>query len=145
MGTFLPLGGLVLPILLLLLRLPLLCLCSGVQAATGRTSSSSEDTAFDLAVHLGNLSPYGKVPVPRGFKEDLPGDCVVEQVMLVCGISICLAFFSSVRVVEFIGGCFILLCCSGLLVVEAFAGIYELFQCFLTIFIFCVVILENGD
>ncbi len=53
-------------------------LCSVVRAGV----------AFDLTSHLGNLSPYPKipqavVPVPHGFKEDLPDDCVVEQVMLV--------------------------------------------------------------
>ncbi|KAJ7170878.1 phosphoglycerate mutase-like protein [Mycena crocata] len=32
--------------------------------------------------HLGNLSPYWKAPVPHGVAETLPGDCSVEQVML---------------------------------------------------------------
>lgn len=38
---------------------------------------------FKLEDHLGNLSPYHKAPVPIGIQEDLPGDCKVEQVMLV--------------------------------------------------------------
>lgn len=36
---------------------------------------------FKLEEHLGNLSPYGKKE--WGMVEELPGDCKVEQVMLV--------------------------------------------------------------
>ncbi|KAI0784218.1 phosphoglycerate mutase-like protein [Abortiporus biennis] len=42
----------------------------------------TEKEGFNLVGHLGNLSPYQKAPVPNGIKEELPGDCKVEQVML---------------------------------------------------------------
>lgn len=38
---------------------------------------------FDVAAHLGNLSPYKKAAVPHGVEAELPDDCEVEQVMLV--------------------------------------------------------------
>jgi hypothetical protein len=41
---------------------------------------------FATLNHLGNLSPYFKAPVPHGVSETLPGDCAVEQVMLVRSI-----------------------------------------------------------
>lgn len=39
--------------------------------------------AFDASEHLGNLSPYFPAPVPSDTEIALPGDCTVEQVMLV--------------------------------------------------------------
>ena len=62
----------------------------GVAALLGSTLLQSvsgnvlERRDFNLEDHLGNLSPYHKAPVPHGIKEDLPVDCKVEQVMLVC-------------------------------------------------------------
>ncbi|KAI0768162.1 phosphoglycerate mutase-like protein [Trametes elegans] len=52
-------------------------------AAEAKASPEVEKrAAFDVATRLGNLSPYRKGPVPHGVKETLPGDCKVEQVML---------------------------------------------------------------
>lgn len=39
--------------------------------------------AFDPTTHLGNLAPYLPAPVPAGMTPNLPGDCTVDQVMLV--------------------------------------------------------------
>lgn len=88
------LGVIFSPGYLLPVPLLLLCCCSAVllpkvRADTlaarggGGGGTTRSETAFDLTSHLGNLSPYRKVPVPHGFKEDLPDDCVVEQVTLV--------------------------------------------------------------
>ncbi|KAI0084033.1 phosphoglycerate mutase-like protein [Irpex rosettiformis] len=39
--------------------------------------------AFDVSKHLGNLSPYFSAPAPSGgVQNDLPGDCKVDQVIL---------------------------------------------------------------
>ena len=47
-------------------------------------ASASAKPASDAFNWMGNLSPYHKAPVPADVKEDLPTDCAVEQVMLVC-------------------------------------------------------------
>ncbi|KAJ6532022.1 phosphoglycerate mutase-like protein [Mycena capillaripes] len=44
--------------------------------------SSVLGDSFAALNHLGNLSPYFKAPVLHGVNETLPGDCTVEQVML---------------------------------------------------------------
>ena len=46
-------------------------------------SCASVRTAFDVAAHLGNLSPYAAAPVPHGLDAALPADCTVDQVLLV--------------------------------------------------------------
>lgn len=43
-------------------------------------SVSAADSLYDS---LGNLSPYHKAPVADGLSEELPADCIVDQVMLV--------------------------------------------------------------
>lgn len=51
-----------------------------LQAVSGNVLERRD---FDLENHLGNLAPYHKAPVPIVIKEDLPGDCKIEQVILV--------------------------------------------------------------
>lgn len=53
--------------------LPLVALASG---------ASVPRELFAVSEHLGNLSPYFPAPVPLGMETALPGDCTVEQVML---------------------------------------------------------------
>ena len=54
------------------------------ERAVASPSEAQRRGAFDVASHLGNLSPYLKAPVPFGIETALPNDCQVEQVMLVC-------------------------------------------------------------
>lgn len=57
-----------------------LSLATLARAAPGQWPAASP---FDVAAHLGNLSPYKKAAVPHGVEAELPDDCEVEQVMLV--------------------------------------------------------------
>ncbi|KAH9856567.1 phosphoglycerate mutase-like protein [Lenzites betulinus] len=60
-----------------------LALAALTHAAPSRTEARhSYEGSFDVAAHLGNLSPYKKGPVPHGVEEALPEGCEVEQVML---------------------------------------------------------------
>ncbi|KAI0661591.1 phosphoglycerate mutase-like protein [Cubamyces menziesii] len=52
------------------------------ERAVASPSEAQRRGAFDVASHLGNLSPYLKAPVPFGIETALPDDCQVEQVML---------------------------------------------------------------
>lgn len=49
---------------------------------------------FDVSQHLGNLSPYFSAPTPYGVKSELPGDCTVDQVVLVRVILILIVLFN---------------------------------------------------
>ena len=51
--------------------------------AAAANAASVARRAFDVSEHLGNLAPYFAAPVPAGMAAALPGDCTVEQVMLV--------------------------------------------------------------
>ena len=63
---------------LTLLPFVALASCASVSHKLARRSS------FDPSEHLGNLSPYFAAPVPFGMSTELPADCTVDQVMLVC-------------------------------------------------------------
>ena len=47
------------------------------------SAAAAEKRPFDVSQHLGNLSPYFTAPAAHGVVADLPGDCSVDQVMLV--------------------------------------------------------------
>ncbi|KDQ18149.1 hypothetical protein BOTBODRAFT_29486 [Botryobasidium botryosum FD-172 SS1] len=57
-----------------------------VETRAAPAVSAREQLRFNdgwaLEDHLGNLSPWRKAPVPEGISEDLPENCVVDQVML---------------------------------------------------------------
>ena len=55
---------------------------------------------FDVSQHLGNLSPYFSAPNPRGVESVLPGDCVVDQVVLVSTHSHSLILFNSINSIQ---------------------------------------------
>lgn len=59
--------------------LPLAVLAASAASVPAELAARS----FDVAAHLGNLSPYTPAPVPHGFDTELPADCSVDQVMLV--------------------------------------------------------------
>lgn len=54
-----------------------------VSAAAVEVEARGQSGGFNLYQSLGNLSPYHKGPIPHGIEEVLPGDCTVDQVMLV--------------------------------------------------------------
>ncbi|OJT15560.1 Thiamine-repressible acid phosphatase pho4 [Trametes pubescens] len=57
-------------------------LALSLSLATALARAAPEQSTFDVAAHLGNLSPYKKAAVPHGVEAELPDDCAVEQVML---------------------------------------------------------------
>ena len=52
-------------------------------SATLAAEQATQAKKWVLEEHLGNLSPWHKGPVPEGIREDLPADCVVDQIMMV--------------------------------------------------------------
>lgn len=44
--------------------------------------------SFNPYEHLGNLSPYSDAPNLAGLNVDLPASCSVQQVSLVCHLSL---------------------------------------------------------
>ncbi|OSD06427.1 phosphoglycerate mutase-like protein [Trametes coccinea BRFM310] len=59
-----------------------IALAGSAQASPELARRGGGAAAFDVASHLGNLSPYFKPPVPAGLEAALPADCAVDQVVL---------------------------------------------------------------
>lgn len=72
----------------------LLVACSVVESSSNEQGVLSSHAEWRLEDHLGNLSPWKKAPVPAGIEQELPRDCVVDQIMLVSTTRISMFYVS---------------------------------------------------